>query len=165
MNTLIRKQETLPTLFGREIDPIRMMRDLLRWEPFQEFGALGPITTKPTGTTFFPPVEIKETKDSYLFRLDVPGVKESELDVTVTGNRLTVTGKREIESEEQNDTYYAFERSYGTFARNFTLPEGVAVDHLHAELQNGVLAIAVPKLPEVQPKKIAVKAIARNVRA
>jgi HSP20 family protein len=92
-----------------------------------------------------------------MFHADLPGVKEQDLEVTLTGNRLTIAGKREAEREEKTDTYYACERSYGSFSRSFTLPDGADGEHLRAELKDGVLAVAVPKKPEVQPKKVQVR--------
>jgi len=86
-----------------------------------------------------------------------PGVREEDLDISLTGNRLTVSGKREEEHREEDDRYYAYERSYGSFSRSFTLPEGGDVDHARADLSNGVLTVTLPKRPEVQPKKIEVK--------
>ncbi len=141
---------------GRSLEPFRVMRDLLRWDPFQEMAPLWPEL--PTAVAFAPAFEVKETKDAYLFKADVPGVKESDIDVTLTGNRLTISGKREEEKTEQNDTYYACERTYGGFTRSFTLPEGSMAEHIHADLKSGVLTVAVPKSAEAQPKKIAVKA-------
>lgn len=85
------------------------------------------------------------------------GVKESDVDITRTGNCLTVSGKRESEREDAGDTYYAYERAYGSFTRSFTMPEGIDADHIHAELKDGVLMVAVPKKPDAQPKKINLK--------
>jgi HSP20 family protein len=139
-----------------ELDPLRFARELLRWDPFRE------MTSYPSMeaiTTFSPAFEVKETKDGYTFKADVPGVKESDLDVTRLGNRVTVSGKRDAEKEEQTDTYYTYERNYGSFARSFTLPEGIDADHIHAELKDGVLTMVVPKKPEAQPKKISLKGL------
>jgi HSP20 family protein len=109
-----------------------------------------------------PSFEIKETKEAYVFKADVPGIKESDLDVTLTGNRLTVSGKREAEKQEHTDTYYVYERSYGDFARSFTLPEGVDASSVNAELNQGVLTLSIKKTPEAQPKKIAVQSAAKK---
>ena len=87
----------------------------------------------------------------------MPGIQDKDLEVTMTGNRLTVSGKREEEKEDKSDRYYAYERTYGSFTRSFTLPDGADTDKLRASLEKGVLAITVPKRPEVQAKKIAVK--------
>ena len=82
-------------------DPSRMVRDFFGWDPFREMSAY--IPQAPAG--FIPTFEVKETTDAYSFKADIPGVKESDLDVTVTGNRLTIAGKREAEKQEQSDTY------------------------------------------------------------
>ena len=137
-------------------NPFRVMRELMGWDPFREMAPFAPQI--PAG--FAPSFEIKETKDAYLFKADVPGIKENDLEVTVTGNRLTVSGKREAEKQEQTDTYYAFERSYGSFTRSFTLPEGVDTNGVNADLKDGVLTLSIKKTPESQPKKIAVQSAA-----
>jgi HSP20 family protein len=128
------------------------MRALLDWDPFAEMVPL----TGEQAVSFSAAFDIKETKDGYLFKADVPGVQDKDLEVTITGNRLTVSGKRDDEKEERSDRYYTYERSYGTFSRSFTLPDGADTDHLRASLEKGVLTINVPRKPEVQPKKIAV---------
>jgi HSP20 family protein len=136
----------------REWEPFRTMRDLLRWDPF---GEMTPIFSGQI-PAYAPAFEIKETKDSFLFKADVPGVKEQDIEVTSTGNRLTVSGKRESEKEEKDDNYYAFERSYGSFTRSFTLPEQADTGHIQAELKNGELTIAIPKTPAAVAKRIPV---------
>jgi len=139
-------------------EPFRLMRDLMGWDPFQE---MAPFTPQgPMG--FLPSFEIKETKDGYSFKADIPGVKESDLEVNVSGNRLTVSGKREAEQQDQTDTYYTYERSYGDFTRAFTLPEGVDMNSVHADLKDGVLTLSIKKTPEAQPKKIAVQTTAKK---
>jgi HSP20 family protein len=143
-------------LARREFDPMRLMRDMMRWDPFREmmpslFGMAEPAS-------FSPAFEVAEHKDRFVFKADMPGVKESDLDVKLTGNRLTVTGKRESEHEEKADTYYACERSYGSFTRAFTLPpEQVDLDHVTAELKNGVLSVVIPKRMGAQSRQIAIK--------
>ena len=138
-----------------EWDPFRMMRDLLRWDPFSE---MMPYAAGERAIQFVPQFEVKETPDAYVFKADLPGIKDDDLDISVTGNRLTVSGRREAEERQENETYYAYERLYGAFTRSFTLPEGVDADHVNADLRDGVLSLRVPKLPEAQPKKINVKA-------
>jgi HSP20 family protein len=89
------------------------MRDLLRWDPFAE---LGPSAAG----AFVPAFDVKETKDAYMFTADLPGVKESDLELSLTGNRLTISGKRDEEKKAQDERWYAYERSYGSFSRTFT---------------------------------------------
>jgi HSP20 family protein len=101
---------------------------------------------------------VKETKESFVFKADLPGIKEQDLEVTVAGNRLTVAGKREAEKEEKNETVYAYERSFGSFTRSFTLPEQADTDHIKAELKNGELTLVVPKTLASVAKRIPVAA-------
>lgn len=132
-------------------DPFRVMDALLRWDPFREAGGWsGQVPT------FLPHFDVKETKDGYLFRADLPGVKESDLDISVTGKMLTISGKREEEHREEGEQYYASERSYGAFSRSFSLPDGADLDNVKADLKDGVLTVHLAKKPEVQPKKVAI---------
>ncbi len=139
-------------------EPLRMMRDLLAWDPFREMAPFFPQTP----ATFMPSFEVKETNDAYVFKADVPGIKENDLQVSLTGNRLTITGKRDEEKKEQSETYYTYERSYGTFTRSFTLPEGIVTSSVTADLDNGVLTIAIRKAPEAQPKNIPIQSAAKK---
>ena len=136
-------------------DPWRTMRALLSWDPFREMAPFPALEERTLA--FAPAFDVKETKDAYIFKADLPGVKDSDLEVTITGNRLTVGGKRESEKEERGERFYTYERNYGSFSRSFTLPEGVDTEKLLASLDKGVLTVTVPKRPEVMPKKIAVK--------
>jgi HSP20 family protein len=144
--------------FSFRTDPLRTMRELLGWDPFREMAPLATVAS----ATFAPTFEVKETKDGYCFKADVPGVKESDIEVTLTGNRLTMAGRRDAEKQEQTDTIYTYERSYGEFTRSFTLPEGIDASTTLAELKDGVLTVSVKKLPEAQPKKIAVQSVAKK---
>jgi HSP20 family protein len=130
-----------------------MMQELIGAEPFRELARSG----FGDAGTFVPTFEVKETKDAYTFKADLPGVKESDVEISLSGNMLTIFGKREEEKKDEGDRYFAYERSYGTFSRSFTLPEGADTEHVRAELKDGVLTIAVPKKPEVQPRRIDVQ--------
>jgi HSP20 family protein len=152
MANLLRRGEGGSISPSRGIDPFELMRDLMRWEPHGELGSLG-----SRELAFVPSFEVKETKDAYVFKADLPGIREEDLDLSLTGNRLTVAGRREEEKREEDERYFAFERSYGSFSRSFTLPEGVDVEHANAELRDGVLTVSLPKRPEVKPKRIEVK--------
>jgi len=136
-------------------DPYSVLRDFLRWDPFREIAPIHHETDRLT--QFDAAFEVKETKDSYLFKADVPGIKESDITINLTGNRLTVSGKRDEEKRQENETFFSYERSYGSFTRAFTLPEGVDAEKVSANLKEGVLSIAVPKTPEAQPKRVSIK--------
>lgn len=139
---------------ANEWDPLRTMRSMLRWDPFREMTQLWPAEEKNLG--YMPAFEVKETKDAYVIKADMPGMKESDLEVTLTGNRLTIGGKRDAEKEEKGDTFYVYERSYGSFTRSFTMPTGIDGSAIAANLEKGVLTVTVGKKPEVQAKKIAI---------
>lgn len=139
----------------REWDPFQRMQELMGWDPFETMSQLLGGRDMPQAT-FVPAFDIKETKDAFVFKADLPGVEEKDLDITLTGDRLVVSGKREVEQREEHDRYFAYERSFGSFSRAFTLPEGVDSDNVHAEFKNGVLHLVLPKRPESQPKRITV---------
>ncbi len=160
-NITVRKENTGAQMARPEWDATRWARDLLRWDPFRE---MLPATIEYEALSFAPAFEVKETQEGFLFKADVPGVAEKDLEITRTGNRLAISGKRESEREDKTETYYACERSYGTFNRSFTLPEGIDGDHIHAELKDGVLTLLVPKMPEAQPKKVQIKAKGQAVQ-
>jgi HSP20 family protein len=133
------------------LDPFRMMDALLRWDPFRgDWGGGGP------SRDFVPHFDVKETKDAYVINADLPGVKDEELEVSLSGNLLTISGKREEEHREEAESYYAMERSHGSFARSFTMPDGVDAESVTADLKQGVLTVRIPKKPEAQPKRIAI---------
>jgi HSP20 family protein len=137
----------------REVDPLRW---LLRWDPFREMAPAW-LAQPMAEATFAPAFEVKETKESFLFKADLPGMKEADVEIKLTGNRLAISGKREAEREDRDETFYTYERAYGSFMRSFTLPDGIDGDHVHAELKDGVLSVVVPKLAVAQGKTIAIK--------
>jgi HSP20 family protein len=133
------------------LDPFRMMDALLRWDPFRaDWGGIG------QNLEFVPRFDVKETQDAYVISADLPGVKDDELNVSLNGNLLTVSGTREEEHQEEGESYYAMERSHGSFARRFTIPDGVDGESVTADLKQGVLTVRIPKKPEAQPKRIAI---------
>jgi HSP20 family protein len=149
-----RERERAPAPFGRELD--RVLREFLRWDPFRE---MAPFWGARRDEGFSPDVDIKETHDAFVFKCDLPGVSEADLEVNVTGHQLTIAGKREeAEEETEAGTYYACERTLGSFQRTFTLPTGADAEHVRAELNEGVLRLIVPKAPGAVAKRIAIGA-------
>jgi HSP20 family protein len=146
-----------PLARPREIaSPFKAWRDLLRWDPFAEMLPTG--WTEEDRALFSPDFDVKETPKAFVFNADLPGMEDKDIDVTITDNRLTISGKRKQEKEEKGDTFYRCERSYGSFSRSFTMPSGIASDKVKAELKNGVLNVEVPKTEAAKPKKVAIKA-------
>ena len=109
------------TITHREWDPFRAMRELMRWDPFAAMPAW-PAEARDVMNVAF---DVKETKDGFVFTADVPGIESKDIDVKLQNNRLTISGKREQEKTDKGDTYYSYERSYGSFTRSFTLPEEI----------------------------------------
>ncbi|SES87092.1 Hsp20/alpha crystallin family protein [Stigmatella erecta] len=140
----------------REWDPFQQMQELMNWDPFEQLASHPWFAGRQGPAPFVPAFEVKETQDAYVFKADLPGVDEKDIEVTLTGDRLSVSGKREREKREEGERFYAYERSFGAFSRAFTLPEGVNGDNVQAQLKNGVLTLTLPKRPEVQPKRIQV---------
>jgi HSP20 family protein len=123
-----------------------MLRSLMDREPLREL-------------VFTPTFDVKETKEAFLVKADLPGVAEKDLEVTLSGTRLIVSGKREEEKKEKGDVFYTWERSFGMFTRSFKLPEGVDAGRLEAELKGGVLTIVAPKQAEFQPRRVTVRSM------
>ncbi len=142
------------------VDPLQIMRDLMGWDPFRE---MTPYVSRAPLAPFAPQFEVKETKDAFIFKADLPGVEEKNIDVSLTGNRLTVSGFREEEDRREGERVFAYERAFGSFTRAFTLPDGVDGDQIGAELRDGVLTLHIAKKPEHQPKKILIK-VAEKVK-
>ena len=136
-----------------EFNPFRAMRELMQWDPFRE---MAPIKGFADFDVWNPSFDVTENKDSYVFKADVPGVKKEDLEISITGNRLQVAGKRDQESETKTDAVYTYERQYGSFSRSFTLPEGADLDHATSDLKEGVLTLVIPKLAMAQAKKIPI---------
>lgn len=105
----------------------------------------------------YPSVDIREEKDKFVLEADMPGFTEKDVNVNVDNNVLYIESCREDKREEQEQGYLLRERQSCTFKRSFNLPEGVDVDKIKGEFKNGVLNLTVPKSPERQPKKIAIK--------
>lgn len=140
---------------------------ITRWDPFREVVSLqnrvnslfrdlnegeGPLTT----ASFVPAVDVYEDEKAVVLKLEVPGVEEKDLDVSVEKNTLTVKGERKFEKEEKEENFHRIERRYGSFFRAFTLPGTVDTENVQASYNAGVLKLELKKKPEAQPKQIKV---------
>jgi len=107
---------------------------------------------------FIPKVNTREGKSAYHIEVELPGIKKEDVDVKVDGNILTISGERKIKDEVKEEDYYKVESRYGEFSRSFTLPEKVDVENIHAESDNGIVEIVIPKLTiDTSSKKIEIK--------
>jgi len=105
-----------------------------------------------------PAVDIVEEKQRFLLRADVPGVAASDIDVSMEDGVLTVSGQRVADSDESIDGVKRIERANGRFQRRFSLPDTADAEGITARTADGILEIAIPKLAEVQPRRITVEA-------
>ena len=140
---------------------------ITRWDPLREVAALqnrvnslfrdfNEGESSMTTTNFIPAVDIYEDERKIVLKVDVPGMQEKDLDVSVENNTLTVKGERKFEKEEKEENFHRIERRYGSFFRAFTLPTTVEAENIDAKYENGVLKLELKKKPEAQPKQIKV---------
>ena len=103
-----------------------------------------------------PAIDVVEEEDKFSVKVELPGVKEEDVNVTVAGSTLTIEGEKKAESEVKRKGYYYSETTYGSFSRSIIIPSTVSASKIEANYDKGVLEITLPKAPEVKPKKIAV---------
>ncbi len=109
-------------------------------------------------TDWVPAVDIVEEKDRFLLRADVPGVAADDIDVSMDAGVLTVAGERRAEDRSEDAGVQRIERVSGRFFRRFTLPETADADGITAKCRDGILEVAIPKMPEIQARRISVEA-------
>ena len=140
-----------------------------RWEPLRNVNGIqgemnrlfdsffGRPATVAAGERMWAPLaDMYETKDDVLVTLELPGVREKDVHVSITGDMLTVKGERRFESDVKDEGYYRLERVYGKFERSVSLPIPVQADKVKATYRDGVLEIRLPKVEEVKPKEIKI---------
>jgi len=107
---------------------------------------------------WLPALDIAEEADSYVIKAELPGVQNEDIDISVHGNRLTLSGEKKSESEQEEKNVYHVERRYGAFRRVITLPSDIDADKIDARCTDGVLSLKLPKSEKAKPKRIEVKA-------
>jgi len=105
-----------------------------------------------------PPVDVYETADQLVVKVAVPGVKPEEIDVTVTGDLLTIKGEFKSDEKVEKGSYLRRERRYGSFCRQVGLPAGVQADKAEAAFDNGVLTLEIPKVEAARAKTVKIVA-------
>ena len=141
---------------------------VVRWDPTRELEGFqsdmnrlfdGLFRSADGGSVrrWIPPTELREEESELVLTIDLPGMTESDVDVEINDNVLTVSGERKNEHEERADGLYRSERTYGRFTRSFALPEGVDADAVSGEFEKGVLELRVPKPAARQPKRVQIR--------
>jgi HSP20 family protein len=148
---------------------------LVRWEPVRELTSLQTEMNRlfntffetPSGSAgagnggalrrWLPAMDLVETDDHFVLRADLPGLSESDVNIELEDNVLTVSGERKTEHEDKKEGFYRVERSFGQFRRSLTLPEGVDPDGITAAFDKGVLEVRIPKPAERKPRRVAIQ--------
>jgi HSP20 family protein len=143
---------------------------ITRWQPYRNnalqnrlntlFGEFNESDSQLTTAAFVPAVDVFEDEKKVVLKLEVPGIEEKDLDVSVEKNTLTVKGERKFSSEEKEENFHRIERRYGSFFRSFTLPSTVDTEQVQASYNAGVLKLELAKKPEAQPKQIKINVAA-----
>ena len=145
------------------------MASIVRWEPFRDMVALRDAMDRmveeglmraPAPFAGWAPgglaVDVYETDDSVVVKTAIPGVNAEEIEVSVTGDTLTIRAETKEESEIKRENYLRRERRFGSCCRSVTLPGGLETDKAEADYTDGVLTLTFPKAEEVKPKSIKV---------
>jgi HSP20 family protein len=115
------------------------------------------LLDQSTARPWVPPVDIFETENEWVLKADVPDVKMENVDIQIENGTLTVKGERKFQRDDNGKGYHRVERSYGNFARYFTLPETVDTEKVRADYANGVLTVMLPKKEVAKPRTIKVQ--------
>jgi HSP20 family protein len=147
------------------------MANIVRWEPFRDLISLREAMDRLFEESFIRPragwlaplgaealvVDVYETDQDVVVKSSVPGVKPEDIDITITGDTLTIKGETKAKEKVERANYIRQERRYGAFSRSLTLPTTIVAEKAKAEFENGVLTLTLPKAEEVKPKTIKVK--------
>ena len=148
------------------------MANLVRWDPFRDMVTLREAMDKLFEESFVRPrgwvaptegvaalaLDVFEGNNDVTVQASIPGVKPEDIDISITGDVLTIQGQMREDKEEKQGSYHIRERRYGAFQRSITLPTLVKPDKAAAVFENGVLTLTLPKCEEVKPRSIKIKA-------
>ena len=145
-------------------------KELTPWRPFGELSSLRRemdrlwenfFGERPLGRMWerewAPSLDMSETKDHYVVKAEVPGIDAKHIDISLTGDVLTIKGEKKQEKEEKEEDYHLVERSYGSFSRSVRIPAEVESNKIKASYKNGILAITLPKSEKVKAKEVKIK--------
>jgi len=140
--------------FQKEMN--RMFERFFGRDPFAQFG----LPSRLKGFDLSPTVDVAERPDSYEVTVELPGISEKDVKVSIEGDILTIAGEKKAEKVEDDTNYHISERAYGSFMRQFSLPEDADPEKVTAEFKNGVLKVTLArtKKPKENARRIEVKA-------
>ncbi len=128
--------------------------DLLRMQ--REMEQLHRSLSSAVGPRVYPAINIYDSPEGYRLRAELPGIDPASLDITVTRNEVVLKGERTLPELEENSHYHRRERDHGKFSRAFAMPDNIDPDAVLARYEHGVLDVLLPRLPEAQPRKVAI---------
>jgi HSP20 family protein len=145
---------------------------IVRWEPLREISSLQTEMNRLFNTVFdapqqggnganqvrrwVPAMDLVETDAHFVLRADLPGLTEEDVAIEVEDSVLTLSGERKAEHEEKGEGFHRVERSFGSFSRSLSLPDGVDADKIEAKFDSGVLEVRVPKPEESKPTRVQI---------
>ena len=144
--------EIIPWRTFGELGSVRREMDRF-WNRFLGGGSLA----RSTSEEWAPSVDISETKDNFIVKAELPGLETKDINVSISGDLLTIKGQKEQELEEKDEHHHYVERYYGSFQRSFRLPANVKSDKIDAAFDKGVLKVTLPKTEEAKKKEIEIK--------
>ena len=143
------------------------MADLIRWEPTSlrqamdslfEDAFVRPTRFWPVARMEEPAVDMYQTDKEVVVKASMPGIKAEDVDISVTGDMLSISGETCEEQEVKEENYFRREMRCGSFSRTLQIPVPVKVEKAEAVFEDGVLKLTMPKVEEVKPKRVTVKA-------
>ncbi len=140
-----RRVENAPATFRREFDDL--MERFFGPERLDWFSS----------RAFSPAVDVSESEHEIMVKAELPGIDQKDLEVSLSGDVLTIKGEKKEEKEEKGDNVHRIERSYGSFSRSFTLPCEVKMEEVEAKFKDGVLSLKLPKSEVSKKKAIPIK--------
>lgn len=147
------------------------MAKLVRWDPLRDMVSLREVMDRLFAESFVSPrswlaptegvatlaLDVFEDENDVTVQASIPGVKPEGVELSITGDVLTIKGETREQKEQQQGSYHVRERRYGTFQRSITLPTQIDAGKANAEFKDGILTLTLPKLEEVKPKTIKIK--------
>lgn len=144
---------------------------ITKWDPFKDLisiqermnrlfeAALSPSDVAALGdyAAWSPLADVYETEKGISISIELPGIREDDIDMSISGDTLTVRGERKMDKEVQKESYHRIERAYGYFSRHFSILQGMLTDKVSASFKNGILTISIPRKQATKPKKIKIK--------
>ena len=147
-----------------------IVMELIPWKPFGDVGLLRRETddlwNRFLGKTpvpgafteeWSPLVDISETNDNFVVKAELPGLESKDVNVSVSGDILTIKGEKKKEKEEKDEHHHYVERYEGSFQRTFQLPSSIKGDKVEANFDKGVLNVTLPKVEEAKKRQIEIK--------